>query len=132
MPLPDRVLQVHTCPRCTNSFKDGGFDCQLARSFRVILCTLRAGICAVTVNPVRCQSCETVVGEEAFDYNFVPGDSTLWFEKDVTMVLGEARDASGSKLSHQAAATTLRSLHEMRGSVQEIRRIALGLKNAQK
>ena len=48
------------------------------------------------------------------------------------MVLGEARDASGSKLSHQAAATTLRSLHEMRGSVQEIGRVALGLKNAQK
>ena len=132
MPLIDRVLQLRTCPRCTSSFKGGGFDCKPARTFRVTLCTLKAGSCSATVNPLQCKSCDSVVGEEAFDYNCVPGDSTLWFEKYITMLLGEARDASGSKFSHQAAATTLRSLHNMRRSVQETRRIAGGFKNAQK
>jgi len=131
-PLLDRAFQLRTCPRCTNSFKDGSFECQTARSFKVSLCTLLAGTCAVFVTPVRCNICSSIVGEEPWDYHCVPGNNGLWFDEAIIDVLGESRDASGNKFSHQAAAATLRSLHERRSSVRQNRRIDDGLKNAQK
>jgi hypothetical protein len=126
------VLQLRTCPRCTASFKDGCFEIELASIFKVSLCTLRAGTFAATVTPVRCSTCRSIVGDEPWDYNCVPGDTTLWFDESIIDLLGDARDASGNKFSHQAATATLRSLDERRGSVRQNRRIGGGLKNAQK
>ncbi len=130
-PLP-RFLELTTCPKCTQSFKDGGVEWLPSRFFDITLCTLTSGCSLATVKPGQCQACSEIIGDEAWQYLAVPGGKRLWFTEDVVRVLGSARDASVFKFSEQAAARTLRELNFSRGSKDETRRIEDGLRNAQR
>jgi len=84
----------------------------------------------VTILPVKCLQCSTVVGVAPEEYNCTPGGNSLWVKNDALLILQTLRNTSCYKLSETAILSAAQTLLETRGCFDGNYRMREGVKNA--